>query len=78
MLSLMIGPGVVGSPTDVATLVVASVTLWRVMQSQNDGHAVTAAMAESLEEIDAARVRADLGVDRRDSEQYLRDGGGDA
>lgn len=71
----MIDPGVVGSPTDVATLVVATVTLWRLMQSQGDGHAVAAALAERVDGIDGARVRADLEVDRRDSDQYLVNGG---
>jgi len=75
---LFIGPGVVGSPTDVATLVIASVTLYRVIQSQTTGHAATAALAREVEGVDDARVRADLEVDDRDSEQYLIADGGDS
>lgn len=67
----MIDPGTVGSPVDVATFVVASITLYRVAESQSDGHAVTTAIAERVEEIDDDRVRAVLDVDRRDSEQFL-------
>ena len=67
----MIDVGAVGSPVDVATLVVAVVTLVRVMSSQADGHAVTAAIAQEVDGVDADRVRADLEVEAREISQYL-------
>lgn len=82
----MIDPGVVGSPADLATLVVCVVGFVRVRESQGQGHAATVALAEwtdrvrevldeELPRLDPDRVRADLDVPERESQQYLADGG---
>jgi len=71
----VIDPGVVGSPIDVVTLVTALVTLHRVRESQDDGHAVTTALARMVEGVDDDRVAADLDAAGSDVEQYLRDDG---
>lgn len=75
----MIAPGVVGSPIDAATLIVSLVVLYRLRESQGDGHAVTTAIARVVERVDDDRVAADLEVtDDHEVEQYLvADGGGE-
>lgn len=69
----MIAPGVVGSPIDAATLIVSLVVLYRLRESQGDGHAATAAIARVVERVDDDRVVADLEVEPREVEQYLFD-----
>lgn len=71
----MIGPGVVGSYVDIATLLVVLVHSLRVQSSQGDGHAVAVAIAKRVDGVAEDRVRADLEVEPRESAQYLVDGG---
>jgi len=67
----MIAPGAVGSPIDAATLIVSLVVLYRLRESQGDGHAVVAAIARVADRVDDDRVVADLEVEPREVEQYL-------
>lgn len=74
----MIDPGLVGSPIDVVTFVTALVTLKRVRESQDDGHAVTIALCECIPGVDEDRARADLEVGEADVDQYLVADGGES
>lgn len=71
MQALFIGVGEVGSPTDVATLLVCLIGFYRLSDSQDLGHAATVALAECVPRVDADHVRADLDVPERASAQYL-------
>lgn len=71
MQALLIGVGEVGSPTDVATLLVCLVGFYRLSDSQDLGHAATVALAECVPRVDADHIRADLDVPERASAQYL-------
>jgi len=75
----VIDPGTVGSPTDVATLLVSLVVLVRLRADQGDGHAAIVAIAEHVPGVDAAHIRGDLDVPERESAAYhaVTDGGTD-
>ena len=73
----MIGAGAVGSPIDVATFCAVIALLYRVTKSQMVGHAATTAVAEEVDGVDEDRVRADLDVEERHSDQYLVADGGE-
>jgi len=67
----VIDAGWVGSPADVATLLVAFATLRKVREDQSTGHAVITALSESIDEVDHERVRSALNVEERHSRQFL-------
>ena len=71
----MIDPGIVGSPTDVATLLVSLSVLYRLRSRQSANEAATVALAEHTPQVDAPHIRADLDVARRESAAYATDGG---
>jgi len=56
---------------DVATFLVSLVVLYRLRESQGDGHAATAAIARVVDRVDDDRVVADLEVEARELHQYL-------
>jgi len=62
----MIGPGVVGSPTDVATLFVVVVTLlYEVRPTQDTLAAAVVALARRQPGVDDEGLQDDLDVDER-------------
>lgn len=70
----MLDVGAVGSPVDVATLVVVVVQLGIVIRSRvDDLSAATVALARGRDDIDDERIQADLDVADRDVAQYVRE-----
>jgi hypothetical protein len=61
----MVDPGVVGSPTDVATLIVVAIGLFRTQQKLKTVAAGQVAIARDAPGVDDERIQSELDVDDR-------------
>lgn len=67
--------GLVGSGTDVATLVVVCWLALRELPLVRTTRAAVVALARGRADVDESRLRSELGVDDRDVEAIRTDGG---